>query len=116
MYIDIDGLLLRLRGSVYTGCRSRVGHPGSLGPEDRRVLAYGKGLDTETLSVGAGSLSFCAFSGLLVIFLWFPAGFLPPRACFRVCVSVAVFLSTERPFTSLGNWLYWLYPRLGSVV
>ncbi len=43
------------------------------------------------VSVGCG---FCAFS------LGFWPGFLPPWAYFRVCVSVAVFLSTE---TSLHN-------------
>ncbi len=36
----------------------------------------GKGFDTETSEVGAGSLSFCGFSLFLVVFLGFPAGFL----------------------------------------
>ena len=36
-------------------------------------VSYGKGFDTETFSVGAGSLSFCVFSWFLVVSLGFPA-------------------------------------------
>ncbi len=43
---------------------------------------YGEGADTETPSVGAGSLSFCGFSGFLVVFLGIPAGFPSPVALF----------------------------------
>ena len=41
------------------------------------------------------SLSFCGFLRFWVVFLRFPAGFPTPWPYFRVCVSVAVFLSTE---------------------
>ena len=37
---------------------------------------------TETSTVGAGSLSFCGFSGFLVVCLGFPAGLLTPPAVF----------------------------------
>jgi hypothetical protein len=36
---------------------------------------YGKGADTETPQIGAGSLSFCRFSKLWAVFLWFSALF-----------------------------------------
>ncbi len=53
--------------------------------------------------VGAGSLSFCSFCCFWLFSLGFRPGFVPPWAYFRVCVSVAVFLSTE---TSLYYVLY----------
>ena len=40
--------------------------------------ARGEGFDTETLEVGAGSLSFCRFLCFLLVFLGFPAGFPAP--------------------------------------
>ncbi len=43
---------------------------------------YGRGADTETPQVGAGSLGFCRFSGLLVVFCGFPAGFPASRGLF----------------------------------
>ena len=42
-----------------------------------------------------GSLSFGGFSWFSDVFLGFTAGFANPWAYFRVCVSVAVFLSTS---------------------
>jgi hypothetical protein len=39
------------------------------------IGCYGEGFDTETPLGRAGSLSFCRFSGFLVVFLGLPAGF-----------------------------------------
>ncbi len=46
------------------------------------TILYGKGIDSETLQVGAGSLSFCGFSRFLVVLLGFPAGFSIPLGLF----------------------------------
>ena len=49
--------------------------PGWIIHDSARIQRYGKGFDTETLEAGAGSLSFCGFSGFSVVLLGFPAGF-----------------------------------------
>ncbi len=53
------------------GLSAHIGGRAALG----QTLAYGKGGDTETRLVGAGSLSFCRFLWFLVVILLFPAGF-----------------------------------------
>ncbi len=48
----------------------------------RRQTLYGKGFDTETPWVEAGSLDFCRFLTLLVRFLGLPADFFTLPALF----------------------------------
>ena len=55
-----------------------------------------RALIQKPLYVGAGSLSFCIVFGCAWSFsMGFRPGVLPSRTYFRVCVSVAVFLSTS---------------------
>ncbi len=55
----------------------------------------GKGFDAGPPQVEAVSLSFCTFLSSFRVSLGSRPAFLPSRPYFRVCVLVAVFLSTE---------------------
>ncbi len=64
------------------------------------TCVYGKGFDTETFWVGAGSLSFWGLLLFLLVFCGFPAGFPTP---------VAVFLSVDRDLPAIWYPLSWCW-------
>ncbi len=72
-------------------------HPGVLliSLRLRPKLADGESFDAGPPQVGAGTLSFLRFPRFLIVVLGLPAVFPTIPAYFRVCVLLAVFLSTE---------------------
>ncbi len=82
---------------------------------------YGEGFDTGPHQVGAGSLSFCRFSRLLVVVLGFTAGFSTPLALFwGLCSCGGAFvdrnLSAQQSATAKEAQVAWpkgAYQRAG---
>jgi hypothetical protein len=71
----------------------------SMGRLAELIEGYGKSFDTGPPEVGAGSLTFCRFSRLLIVFLGLPASFPnPPAIAWGPCSCGGVSVDTNRNF------------------